>query len=107
MGAAVRAAVVTPARSNQATSRTQGISASREELSRCFLWPIAASSADNTRFKLCNSWAKNEDPRMTMADTLLAEFEQEARTTRKFLERLPADQLAWRPHAKSMSAGQL
>ncbi len=44
---------------------------------------------------------------MTMAETLLAEFEQEAKTTRKFLERLPPDKLAWKPHEKSMSAGQL
>jgi uncharacterized damage-inducible protein DinB len=44
---------------------------------------------------------------MTIAQSLLAEFEQEARTTRKFLERLPADKLAWKPHEKSMSAGQL
>ncbi|MCI0350111.1 MAG: DinB family protein [Acidobacteriales bacterium] len=44
---------------------------------------------------------------MTMAEMLLAEFEQEARTTRKFLERLPDDKLTWKPHAKSMSAGQL
>lgn len=44
---------------------------------------------------------------MTMAETLLAEFEQEAKTTRKFLERLPPDKFAWKPHEKSMSAGQL
>lgn len=44
---------------------------------------------------------------MSMAETLLAEFEQEAVTTRKFLERLPEDQLEWRPHPKSMTAGQL
>jgi len=44
---------------------------------------------------------------MTIAQSLLAEFEQEARTTRRFLERLPEDKLAWRPHAKSMTAGQL
>jgi uncharacterized damage-inducible protein DinB len=44
---------------------------------------------------------------MTMAQMLLAEFEQEAQTTRKFLERLPNDKLEWRPHAKSMTAGQL
>lgn len=44
---------------------------------------------------------------MTMAQMLLAEFEQEAQTTRKFLERLPDDKLEWRPHAKSMTAGQL
>lgn len=44
---------------------------------------------------------------MTIAETLLAEFEAEARTTRKFLERLPEDRLTWKPHEKSMSAGQL
>jgi len=44
---------------------------------------------------------------MTTAQALLAEFEQELRTTRKFLERLPEDQLAWKPHDKSMTAGQL
>jgi uncharacterized damage-inducible protein DinB len=44
---------------------------------------------------------------MSIAQSLLAEFETEARTTRKFLERLPADRLAWKPHEKSMSAGEL
>ena len=44
---------------------------------------------------------------MATTEMLLAEFEQEARTTRKFLERLPADKLDWKPHVKSMSAGQL
>lgn len=44
---------------------------------------------------------------MTISESFLSEFEQEARTTRKFLERLPADRLDWRPHPKSMTAGQL
>ncbi len=44
---------------------------------------------------------------MTIAEMLLVEFEQEARTTRKFLERLPQDKLTWKPHPKSMTAGQL
>lgn len=44
---------------------------------------------------------------MTIAQTLLQEFEQELGTTRKFLERVPADKLAWKPHEKSMTAGQL
>lgn len=44
---------------------------------------------------------------MSMAQAFLAEFEQEARTTRKFLERMPDDKLDWRPHEKSMTAGQL
>jgi uncharacterized damage-inducible protein DinB len=44
---------------------------------------------------------------MTIAESLLAEFEQETRTTRRFLERLPEERLDWRPHEKSMTAGQL
>jgi uncharacterized damage-inducible protein DinB len=44
---------------------------------------------------------------MTLAETYLAEFEQESETTRRFLERIPGDKLAWKPHEKSMTAGQL
>jgi uncharacterized damage-inducible protein DinB len=44
---------------------------------------------------------------MTLAQSTLEEFEQELGTTRRFLERMPADRLTWRPHAKSMTAGQL
>ena len=44
---------------------------------------------------------------MTIAESLLAEFERETPTTIKFLERIPEDKLAWRPHEKSMTAGQL
>ncbi len=43
----------------------------------------------------------------TIAAAMLAEFEQEFGTTRRFLERVPEDQLGWRPHEKSMTAGQL
>jgi uncharacterized damage-inducible protein DinB len=44
---------------------------------------------------------------MTTAQTLLAEFDAESRTTRRFLEQLPDDKLGWKPHPKSMTAGQL
>lgn len=44
---------------------------------------------------------------MQIAQAFLAEFEQESNITRKFLERLPEDKLTWKPHEKSMSAGQL
>ncbi|HYO82953.1 MAG TPA: DinB family protein [Bryobacteraceae bacterium] len=44
---------------------------------------------------------------MTIAKSLLQEFEAQAPVTRKFLERLSPDKLTWKPHAKSMSAGQL
>ena len=44
---------------------------------------------------------------MRMIDGLLAELEQEAETTRRVLERIPQAHLSWKPHAKSMSLGQL
>ncbi|MGC0772043.1 MAG: DinB family protein [Candidatus Acidiferrum sp.] len=44
---------------------------------------------------------------MSISQAFLAEFETQAPITRKFLERLPEDKLTWKPHAKSMSAGQL
>ena len=46
-------------------------------------------------------------PGHEIATSLLAEFEQELGTTRKFLQRVPEDRLTWRPHEKSMTAGQL
>jgi uncharacterized damage-inducible protein DinB len=44
---------------------------------------------------------------MSLAHSLLAEFEEQAPITRRFLERLPEDRLTWKPHNKSMTAGQL
>ena len=44
---------------------------------------------------------------MRIADQMLAELEQEAAATRRVLERVPQQHLAWRPHPKSMSLGQL
>ena len=44
---------------------------------------------------------------LKLAAPLIAELEQEAKTTRRVLERVPGDQLSWRPHPKSMSLGQL
>jgi uncharacterized damage-inducible protein DinB len=42
-----------------------------------------------------------------MIDPILMELDQEAQTTRRVLERIPGDKLAWRPHPKSFSLGQL
>ena len=44
---------------------------------------------------------------MPVIDAILREFDQEAVTTRRILERVPNDKLAWKPHAKSMSLGEL
>jgi hypothetical protein len=44
---------------------------------------------------------------MPLVDALLPEFDHEMTVTRKLLERVPDDKLAWKPHAKSYSLGQL
>jgi uncharacterized damage-inducible protein DinB len=44
---------------------------------------------------------------MTISETLLPEFEREMKCARRTLERVPDDKLDWRPHAKSMTLGQL
>ena len=41
------------------------------------------------------------------ASALLAEIDAETPATRRVLERIPDDRLAWRPHQKSMSIAQL
>jgi uncharacterized damage-inducible protein DinB len=41
------------------------------------------------------------------ATALAAELDAEFPITRRVLERVPADRLAWQPHAKSMALGQL
>jgi uncharacterized damage-inducible protein DinB len=44
---------------------------------------------------------------MALIDGMLQELEQEARTTRRVLERVPHNQLAWRPHEKARTLGEL
>jgi hypothetical protein len=44
---------------------------------------------------------------MTIADTLLPEFDREMATTRRVLERVPTDKGKWKPHPKSFSLGHL
>jgi uncharacterized damage-inducible protein DinB len=48
-----------------------------------------------------------EEDTMAIAQALIGELEQEAATTRRVLQRVPADKLSWKPHPKSMSLGQL
>lgn len=42
-----------------------------------------------------------------IASALIAEMEHEAATTRKCLERVPAEKFSWKPHEKSMEFGRL
>jgi len=44
---------------------------------------------------------------MKTIDRLLKEFEHEAQTTRKHLERLPDGKFTWKPHEKSFTAAGL
>ena len=44
---------------------------------------------------------------MSINTALLAELRHESPNTRKILERVPTDKLAWRPHEKSMTIGRL
>jgi len=40
-------------------------------------------------------------------EPMVSEFQQEAVTTRRVLQRIPADKLEWQPHPHSMTLGQL
>jgi uncharacterized damage-inducible protein DinB len=42
-----------------------------------------------------------------MCEVLAAELRQEAKTTRRLLERVPEESFGWKPHEKSMSLGRL
>jgi uncharacterized damage-inducible protein DinB len=44
---------------------------------------------------------------MALIDTMLQELEQEAVTTRRVLERVPDEHLAWKPHPKARTLGEL
>ncbi|HVX37928.1 MAG TPA: DinB family protein [Gemmatimonadaceae bacterium] len=44
---------------------------------------------------------------MAYADRFLPEFDQEMKTTRSLLERVPMDKASWKPHAKSRSLGEV
>src|SRR6185436_1816877 len=46
-------------------------------------------------------------PRMAIKDALLPEYDHEMGATRRVLERVPEADLAWKPHDKSFSLGQL
>jgi uncharacterized damage-inducible protein DinB len=44
---------------------------------------------------------------MSFVETVLPEFDSEMASTRRLLERVPADRFAWKPHAKSRSLLEL
>ena len=44
---------------------------------------------------------------MSLNQSLLPEFDQEMASTRRLLERVPAEKFAWQPHDRSMDLGRL
>ncbi|MGC2618694.1 MAG: DinB family protein [Acidobacteriaceae bacterium] len=44
---------------------------------------------------------------MTLLELLLLEFDEEAASTRRMLERVPEHSFPWKPHEKSMTLGRL
>jgi len=44
---------------------------------------------------------------MNLSEPLIAELQIEAGTTRKMLDRVPQDSLAWKPHEKSRTLGEI
>jgi uncharacterized damage-inducible protein DinB len=44
---------------------------------------------------------------MTISEALLPELEEEMKTTRRLLERVPSDQGEWKPHVKSFALAHL
>jgi uncharacterized damage-inducible protein DinB len=44
---------------------------------------------------------------MSIAQSILPEFEQEMTTTRRMLERVPSEKAEWKPHTKSFALGHL
>jgi uncharacterized damage-inducible protein DinB len=44
---------------------------------------------------------------MAMADALLPEFDEEMKTTRRVIERVPSEKGEWKPHPKSFSMAHL
>jgi uncharacterized damage-inducible protein DinB len=48
-----------------------------------------------------------EAKQVRIADAIVAELDQEAVITQRLLEVIPEDKLAWRPHAKAKTLGEL
>lgn len=51
--------------------------------------------------------SESEATARTISEALVADFKQEAASSRSYLESVPLDRADWKPHEKSMSLGQL
>jgi uncharacterized damage-inducible protein DinB len=61
----------------------------------------------DVRANLALTHSTDQEARMPILDPLIAELQEETEATRRVLERVPGDKLAWRPHPRSMTLGQL
>jgi uncharacterized damage-inducible protein DinB len=76
---------------------------------------LVNSLLEPTRYRVVvlTSWVRNYKGNlksrkpMALIDGMLQELDEEARTTRRVLERVPDNQLAWRPHEKARTLGEL
>ena len=68
---------------------------------------LASSHSYNLRLKRQPTRHKKGGQNGQIMEPMIAELEMEAEATRRLLERIPGDKLDWKPHAKSMSLGQL
>jgi hypothetical protein len=59
------------------------------------------------RVTVFNAELKTKEQAMPIIDNMLKELEEEAQTTRRVLERVPGDQLNWRPHKTARTLGEL
>jgi uncharacterized damage-inducible protein DinB len=51
--------------------------------------------------------AGQKERALSLGQIIAAELRQEAVSTRKMLERVPADKMTWKPHEKSMALGRI
>jgi uncharacterized damage-inducible protein DinB len=78
------------------------------------IWALAVRRT-NRKTRKCKSSSNSHEAGiktkkekvMALIKELLQELEQEAQTTRRVLERVPENQLTWRPHEKARTLGEL
>jgi uncharacterized damage-inducible protein DinB len=68
---------------------------------------IQVSETVNSRIVRTNPQREKLGGAVRAIDPMIQELANEATTTQRLLERVPADKLAWKPHEKSMTLGQL
>src|SRR5436305_1868005 len=69
--------------------------------------PPAVAEGPTLPLRCTRTHCEGDDRSMSIADSLLPEFDQEMASTRRALERVDEDQLAWKPHERSTTLGGL